>query len=106
MRLFEAAKTGDPATKQNAIMTLKFMKEQGVLLALKDEQGETGATPVRFAFGPAAPAITDELVEAITRRVVERLAPDAVRDVVADVVKEISEKLIREEIARLRKPKA
>ncbi len=43
MRLFEAAKTGDPATKQNAIMTLKFMKEQGVLLALKDEQGETGA---------------------------------------------------------------
>ena len=42
MRLFEAAKTGDPATKANAIMTLQFMKEQGVLLALKDEKGETG----------------------------------------------------------------
>ena len=41
-RLVEAAKTGDSDTKANAIMTLGFMKEQGVLLALKDEKGETG----------------------------------------------------------------
>ncbi len=71
---------------------------------LAAEQGEPGALPVRFAFAPAPapPVITDELVEEVTRRVVERLAPGAVRGVVTDVVKEMSEKLIREEIARLR----
>ena len=46
-RLLTAAKTGDAATKSNAIMTLKFMKEQGVLLALKQEKGDTGALAAR-----------------------------------------------------------
>lgn len=69
---------------------------------LAAEQGDAPPLPVRFAFAPPAPAITDEILEEITRRVVERLAPGAVRDVVSDVVKEMSEKLIREEIARLR----
>ena len=76
----------------------------GVFSALlAAEQGETGAAPVRLALAPAPPAITDELIQEITRRVIERLAPGAVRDVVSDVVREMSERLIREEIARLRK---
>lgn len=41
-RLFTAAKTGDPAQRQGAIATLKFMKERGVLMALRAEAGETG----------------------------------------------------------------
>lgn len=41
-RLYTAAKTGETKVKQGAIMTLKFMKEQGVLMALRSEQGETG----------------------------------------------------------------
>ncbi|HSO00144.1 MAG TPA: hypothetical protein VLS89_17750, partial [Candidatus Nanopelagicales bacterium] len=41
-RLWQAAKSGDAAQKQGAIMTLKFMKERGVLMALRQEQGETG----------------------------------------------------------------
>ena len=36
------------------------------------------------------------------RRVLERLAPDTAREVVVRVVSEIAERLIREEIARIR----
>jgi CheY-like chemotaxis protein len=72
------------------------------LLAM--EQGE--ARPTVRAHGPApggAPAvITDELVEEVTRRVLERLAPNAARDLVKQVVAEIAERLIREEIARIK----
>ncbi len=41
-RLYTAAKTGDAAAKKGAIMTLQFMKEKGVLMALRHEPGETG----------------------------------------------------------------
>jgi HEAT repeat protein len=41
-RLYNAAKTGDPATKKGAMETLLFMKEKGVLMALRREAGETG----------------------------------------------------------------
>jgi HEAT repeat protein len=41
-RLIRAARSGDDNQKKNAIMTLKFMKEQGSLLALRDDQGPTG----------------------------------------------------------------
>lgn len=41
-RLLTAAKTGDDKTKANAVHTLKFMKEKGILMALRSEQGVTG----------------------------------------------------------------
>src|SRR5690606_33513878 len=41
-RLYQAAKSGDPVKMRGAIETLKFMKEQGVLLALREEKGELG----------------------------------------------------------------
>jgi HEAT repeat protein len=41
-RLYEDAKKGDASRKKGAIMTLKFMREQGVLMALRQEQGDTG----------------------------------------------------------------
>jgi len=55
------------------------------------------------AFAPSevrreAPAVTDELVEQVTQRVIERLADRSVRDSVLDV----AERLVREEIARLK----
>ena len=57
--------------------------------------------------GPASPAasgafVNDALVDEVTRRVIERLGTAAVRETVADVVSEIAERLIREEIARIR----
>lgn len=41
-RLVEAARKGDAAARKGAIQTLKFMKEQGALMALRNESGETG----------------------------------------------------------------
>jgi len=80
------------------------------LLAFED--GQPGAKPVRLTLttgdghAPAPPAaepvITDAVIEEIVRRVVERLGPEAVRAVVADVVSEVSERLVKEEIERIR----
>jgi hypothetical protein len=41
-RLVKAAKEGDDAAKANAIRTLKFMRERGSLMALRNEAGATG----------------------------------------------------------------
>ena len=67
------------------------------------EEGEPGAVPVRFMTLQTGPNVTDELIDTIARRVVERLAPDAVRAVVSQVVSEVAERLVRDEISRIRK---
>ncbi len=41
-RLLQLARTGSPEQKRGAIETLKFMGEQGSLMALRHEKGETG----------------------------------------------------------------
>ena len=46
--------------------------------------------------------ITDSLVDEVTRRVVERLAPEAANELVAQIVSEVAERLIREEITRIK----
>ena len=66
------------------------------------EQGEPGATPPRLPLGPQEPVITEAMIDEVTRRVLERLAPDAARAVVVDVVSEVAERLVRQEIARIR----
>lgn len=66
------------------------------------EQGEADAPPIHLGAPPAAPVVTDELVEEVTRRVLQRLAPNAARDVVAQIVSEVAERLVREEIARIK----
>ena len=76
------------------------------LLALED--GEPGAKPVRLTTASREPQpppqIPDAVIEDIVRRVVVRLGPDAVRAVVADVVSDVAERLVKEEIDRIRKP--
>ena len=71
------------------------------LLAL--EEGTPGAKPVRLVSAEVEPRLSDAFVEELTKRVIQRLAPDAVRAVVVDVVSEIAERLVKEEIARIRK---
>jgi CheY-like chemotaxis protein len=70
------------------------------LLAM--EQGETRPAVRAPAPATAPVTITDELVDEVTRRVLERLAPTAARDLVRQVVGEVAERLIREEIARIK----
>jgi len=41
-RLYQMAKGADEAKRAGALRTLKFMKEQGVLLALRNEPGAAG----------------------------------------------------------------
>jgi CheY-like chemotaxis protein len=70
------------------------------------EQGEAVAPAAPYQAPPrpsGAPAtVTDGLVDEVTRRVVERLAPDAANELVAQIVSEVAERLIREEISRIK----
>jgi CheY-like chemotaxis protein len=66
------------------------------------EAGDPGARAVRLTTAPEQPVVTDTLIEEVTRRVLQRLAPDAARDVVVEVVSEVAERLVRDEIARIR----
>jgi CheY-like chemotaxis protein len=71
-------------------------------LLLAVEQGHVAPESINLAAGRRAPEITDELVERVARRVLERLTSGAMRDIVADVVSPIAERLVREEIDRIR----
>jgi CheY-like chemotaxis protein len=67
------------------------------------EQGEPDAAPIRLTpQSTAAPAVTDELVDEVTRRVLQRLAPNSADALVTRIVSEVAERLIREEIARIK----
>jgi CheY-like chemotaxis protein len=61
------------------------------------------ATPSEPARGEVIEnTVTDAMVDEVTRRVLERLAPGAVNDVVQDIVTRVAERILREEIARLK----
>jgi hypothetical protein len=69
------------------------------------EQGEAVAPAAlhQAPLPPPGPAtVTDSLVDEVTRRVVERLSPDAANELVAQIVSEVAERLIREEISRIK----
>ena len=54
------------------------------------------------AAAPPDAVVTAALIDEVTRRVIERLGQSAIKSVVADVVADVAERLIREEIARIR----
>jgi DNA-binding response OmpR family regulator len=62
------------------------------------EQGELPAA----ALAEPAPTSEDELVDRVARRVVEQLSNHAVRDLAADIVSRTAERLVREEIERIK----
>jgi hypothetical protein len=71
-RLYEDAKKGDDARKKGAIMTLKFMKEKGVLMALRGEQGQTGELAQKAFFELMNPkALATGLSQAEARTAIE-----------------------------------
>jgi hypothetical protein len=51
---------------------------------------------------PVAPAITDDLIEQVTRRVLSRLSDRIVRETVADLVSRTAERLVADEIERIK----
>jgi CheY-like chemotaxis protein len=68
------------------------------LLAVEEEQRM--ANQPRQESQPIV--ITDELVEAVADRVMARLAPDGFTDLISRIVTDVAERLVREEIDRIR----
>jgi CheY-like chemotaxis protein len=50
-----------------------------------------------------APVLSEPVIEEVTRRVIERLGSTAMQDVAARVVSQIAERLLREELERIRR---
>ncbi len=67
---------------------------------LAAEQGEARTSAA--ANWPATTPSTDEIVEHVTRRVLDHLSDKVVRDAVSDIVSQIAERLVREEIERIK----
>ena len=70
------------------------------LLAMEQGEPRPASRPHATASGPAV--ITDNLVDEVTRRVIERLAPGTARDLVKQIVSEVAERLVKEEITRIK----
>jgi CheY-like chemotaxis protein len=80
----------------DAFAALLEAEQQGVASPAQD--GEMTLPIVPFG----TPVITDALVEQIAERVVARIGGDALREVVARVVSETAERLVRQEIGRIK----
>jgi len=70
------------------------------------EQGETGVAPIRLGGNGAAAAITEPMIDDVARRVIHKLAlgsSDQMQTLVRDIVSTVAERLVREEIDRIRR---
>jgi hypothetical protein len=63
---------------------------------------EPGAAPANTAAWVRPPIVIDELVERVAERVLERLSERAVRETTTQVVSPIVERLVREELDRIK----
>jgi CheY-like chemotaxis protein len=74
------------------------------LLAI--EQGEPGVVPVRIGGNGSPPVITEPMIDDVARRVVQKLAlgsSDQMQRIVKEIVSAVAERLVREEIDRIRR---
>jgi hypothetical protein len=72
---------------------------------LAAEQGEPGATPIRLGTNGSAPVVTDAMVDDVAKRVIQRLAlgsSEQMDGIVKQIVSNVAERLVREEIDRIR----
>jgi len=51
---------------------------------------------------PPPPVITDEVIDAVTRRVLDQMSDRIVRETVSGIVADVAERLVREEIAKIK----
>jgi len=73
------------------------------LLAAEQTSPAAAAAPVWPATAPAPVAVvTDELVERVTRLVLERLSDRVMRDAIGEKVAAIAERMVRDEIDRIK----
>jgi CheY-like chemotaxis protein len=72
------------------------------LLAAEQSAPTPADAPAWPASAALPAAVSDDLVEDVTRRVLERLSDRVVRETVSDIVSAIAERLVREEIERIK----
>jgi CheY-like chemotaxis protein len=72
------------------------------ILAAEERQHTGNEAAIWPATAPPPPQITDDLIEQIVRRVLVRLSDQVVRQTVADLVSTTAERLVREEIDRIK----
>ena len=94
-----APQTAEPFPAESSLGRNIVADAFTALLAV--EQGEPGAAPVRLTTS-SAPVVTDALIDELTQRIAQRLAHDTLRQIVADVVSDVAERLVREEIERIK----
>jgi CheY-like chemotaxis protein len=96
-----AARDDSPASAAVAFPPLA--EAFSALLAAEESAPTPPAAPVWPPPAPPAVEITDELIERIVGRVLDRLTDRVVRDSAADIVSQVAERLVREEIDRIKK---
>ena len=97
-----AADSGRAAPAPAKVMT----PAEAFAVFLEAEQTYTGAPQAASPLGggllaPAVPSI-DDLVDAVTRRVMDQLTGQTARESVSETVSAVAERLVREEIERLK----
>jgi DNA-binding response OmpR family regulator len=75
------------------------LAEAFAALLAAEQSGEAPANAVKWA---RPPLVTDDLVERVAQRVLERLSDRVMRETTAAVVSSIAERLVREELDRIK----
>jgi CheY-like chemotaxis protein len=91
-----------PATPSPAPSLPPLADAFAALLEAEQREPEASVRPAWPSAPVAGPAVSDDLVEQVSRRVLEQLTDRAVREAVSERVTAIAERLIREEIERIK----
>ncbi len=76
-RLWQTAKTGDPKVRKGALDTLRFMNEQGILMALRDEPGDVGKDAAKALFLLMNPNVVVDVKAPETKTGGAKILPNA-----------------------------
>jgi hypothetical protein len=72
------------------------------LLAAEQSQPRSSAAPAWPIVAPPPPAISEDVIAEVVRRVLEQLSDKVMREAVAEKVSAVAERLVREEIERIK----
>jgi CheY-like chemotaxis protein len=100
------ALTAPPAPPDAASATGRSIVADAFSALFAIEQGEPGVVPIRLGANGSAPTITEPIIDDVARRVIQRLAlgsSEQMQTVVRDIVSNVAERLVREEIDRIRR---
>jgi len=72
------------------------------LLAAEQSEPSPSIAPAWPVSAPSAPVVAEDLIEEVTHRVLDRLSGQVVRETVADIITKVAERLVLEEIERIK----